>query len=571
MPGIKATVNAVQCSWDAAEVAAGLLGLEGIAAPVSEAPGLPGREEYQRLGLASRLRPYQREMVLFLARRAMGVNADPMRSGKTPTTIAACIAVGAPKVMIVCPAVARLVWATEVSKWAGAEALLLCGRGADEARWFCAPCNGTGRINGERCQSCKARNGSSYGTRLVSGADAVAEAVEGARWLVVNYDLLVPQAAHNEAGRKLAVDHLPGWASLLERQSGHVVVADEAHMLRGRGDLKRAGDSRRERLVQAAKGASRFWALTGTPLVGRVADLWGLLDTVTDGLFGRPFFDFDVRYAEGHKGTYGWVAQGATNVEELKARLNVLMWKRTRAELNQFMPPKTRQIVTLDLPADGMPRKSPGDTSKGVAAALRRTAKIKAPAVIEAVTAEMAEGAKVLVFAYLKKNAEDLAKAIGAACDKAPLKSRNCAVWAVSGATPTDVRFRNAEAFRAHEGPAAFVATLDSIQVAISLKGAQSVHFADLHYEPAALLQAEDRPYEPGTRGVTVIYYVVGGSIDQHVVDLVLPKMETLENVARDAQAGEFAGAFRPAEEADLAEAIWARHTEAGEVEDYND
>lgn len=570
VPGVRLAPNGVECAWDAAPVVAALTGTECAPVPVDAVPPLLGLEAYQRLGLGQKLRPYQREMVLFLAKRAMAINADPMRSGKTPTTIAACVATGAPQVLVVCPSIARLVWATEIAKWTGDSALLLCGRGADEARWFCTNCHGTGKRDGIRCIACKAKNGSSYGTRLASGPEAVAAAVKQARWLIVNYDLLVPQAAHDDAGKKLKIEHLPGWAELLAGLSGHTVVADEAHMLRGRGNLKRQGDSRRERLVQAAVGAERFWALTGTPLVGKVADLWGLLDTVTDGLFGRPFFNFDVRYADGQKGPYGWLAEGATNVEELKSRLSVLMWKRTRAELNQFMPPKVRQVVTLELPAEGMPRKAPGDPSKGVAAALRRTAKLKVPAVVEAVTAEMAEGAKVIVFAYLKRNADDLAKAIGAACEKAPLKSRRCAVWSVSGETPTDVRFRNAEAFRAHEGAAVFVATLDSIQVAISLKGAQSVHFADLHYEPAALLQAEDRPYEPGTKGVTVLYYVVAGSIDQHVVDLVLPKMEVLEAVGRDAQAGEFAGAFKSADEGDLAEAIWARHTDAGEVGGFN-
>lgn len=567
IPGVVARGDGVACAWDAAPVAAALLGLPAPAVPMDATPLLPGLGEYQRLGLAAKLRPYQREMVLFLARRAMALNADPMRSGKTPTTIAAAVAVGAPQVVIVCPAIARLVWATEIAKWATGEALLLCGRGADEARWFCRPCMGKGRAaDGSRCPACKAKNGSSYGTRVVTGAADVEAAVRSARWIIVNYDLLVPQSAHDAAGKRLKAEHLPGWADLLASLSGHVVIADEAHLLRGRGDLKRRGDSRRERLVQASRGAARFWALTGTPLVGRVADLWGLLDAMTDGLYGRPFFAFDVRYADGHKGQYGWVADGNTNTDELKQRLDVLMLKRTRAQLNQFMPPKVRQVVTLDLPAEGLPKRAPGDSAKGVAAALRRTAKVKAPAVVENVIAEMAEGGKVLVFAYLKRNADDLAAAIGDACGKPPLKARKTAVWSVSGDTPTDVRFRNAEAFREHDGPAAFVATLDSVQVALSLKGAQSVHFADLHYEPAALLQAEDRPYEPGTRGVTVLYYVVSGSIDQHVVDLVLPKMGTLENVGRDAQAGEFSGAFA-VDEGDLAEAIWARHTDAGDVQ----
>jgi SNF2 family DNA or RNA helicase len=71
------------------------------------------------------------------------------------------------------------------------------------------------------------------------------------------------------------------------------------------------------------------------------------------------------------------------------------------------------------------------------------------------------------------------------------------------------------------------------------LRGAQSVHFVDLHWNPAALFQAEDRPYEPGCTGLTILYYIVRQSVDEHVEHVVLPKIRDMDKVTNEEQARE--------------------------------
>lgn len=481
-------------------------------------------------------------------------------SGKTPTTLAAASLVGSKKTLIVCPSIAKLVWATEIAKWMQLPSTLLYGRGGDEARTFCVACNGTGRTGGSHCEACKAGNGQSYGA-IISRDSAIADAVAAARFVVCNYDLLIPQVEKDAAGVRSERGDLPGWADVLVRQQFDLIIADEAHILRGRSKRDRAGESRRDRLLAVSKGVPRFWALSGTPIYGRVADLWALLDVVTDGLYGRPFFRYDVRYCNGQKGQYGWENDGATNVEELKARLDTFMLKRDRKEILPHLPPKIRQVVRIDAGKAEFKKPRGKKGAGGLHGALRVTAKLKEPKVAEAVLDECAEGAKVVVFAYLRENAEALAKAIAKGCeDDVRVRARNPRVWCVSGDTPVDARFKQAQTFREWTGCGIFVATIDSVPVAISLKGAQSVHFADLTFDPASLLQAEDRPYEVGTSGLTIVYYVVDKTVDEHVVGLVLPKMETLENVVRESTAGDFRAAFGG--EADpevLAEEVWKR------------
>lgn len=563
VPGAVWSKGQLTFSWESLPAVQAVFGLPPEQVPaldVSAVSGyLRGLDEYQRC-FGSKLRGYQKEMVKFLLMRSYAINADPMRSGKTPTTLAAASIIGSKKTLIVCPSIAKLVWATELVKWLKQPSLILEGRAADEAREFCVPCNGTGRDSaGKHCPNCRAKNGQSYGAQLYHTREEVLEALGRSRFVIVNYDILTPQMQRSAAGVRSERVDLPGWHLTLSNCGFDLCIPDEAHILRGRSKGDRIGQSRRDKLVSIAQFIPRLWALTGTPIYGRVADLWAMLDVVTGGLYGRPGYDFDKRYANGHKGEFGWKNDGMTNPEELRDRLAYYMLKRDRREILPELPPKTRQIIRID--AGKSDFKMPKRSSGGIHGALRVTANIKEEAVVEAVTNECAEGAKCVIFTYLRDNAEALSLAMKKAHEKDPrLKLRNFRIWTVTGDTSVEARFKQAQAFREWEGAGVFVATIESVPVAISLKGAQSVHFADLTYDPASLLQAEDRPYEVGTTGLAIVYYVVEKTIDEHVVELVLPKMEMLESVLQETAASDFSAAFgSKLTPEQMAEEIWQR------------
>lgn len=63
------------------------------------------------------LRPYQLEGAAWLADRKAGILADEMGLGKTPQAIAAADDIGAWRVLVVCPAVARANWISEFKKF----------------------------------------------------------------------------------------------------------------------------------------------------------------------------------------------------------------------------------------------------------------------------------------------------------------------------------------------------------------------------------------------------------------------------------------------------------------------
>ncbi len=839
-------------------------------------------------------------------------------SGKTPTTLAAASILGIQKVLIVCPSIAKLVWATELVKWMQQPSLILYGRSCDEARTFCVTCNGTGRDSkGKHCLVCKRSNGQSYGAHIHQTPEAIATAMHDARFIIANFDILTPQMQRDAAGKRSEREDLPGWYKLLDAAGFKLLIIDEAHILRGRSKGNRIGESRRDKLLHISKSIERVWGLTGTPIYGRVADLWALLDVITNGLYGRPGWDFDKRYClpagervwmgdlshqnieklkvgdevwgwtasaasapgkradgkhrrlqraqvlevfqreaevveaklasgrtvrstrdhlwasptsktvpyrklsagrtqdrkyrrglpmrpsylarvldaeypvgetsshdylrgyahgfcdgdgtvgfrwylrsrrnktcadlirrvsvrqdsmnvealvrlehalttlgvpyrksgdktfpsieaqgsqaleffyklrrgtdnywrgwlagiydaegwgstfaqhiavnpethsnirdaltrfgfkisynreavkilgrgksvkgaatqefvrfwllvqpaikrkmepmlnaalywehdpvvslrslgvqkvydiktttqnfivngygshncNGHKGEYGWINDGMTNPEELKSRLDTYLLKRDRKDILPELPPKSRQIIRIDAGKADFKKPKGGSGTGGIHSALRVTADIKEKYVVEGVSNEAAEGAKVVVFTYLRDNAAALYSAFEAAKKDDPrLKLRNLQVWCVTGDTNVEARFKQAQAFREWTGAGIFIATIESVPVAISLKGAQSVHFADITFDPASLLQAEDRPYEVGTNGLAIVYYVVEKTIDEHVIELVLPKMEMLESVMAESAATDFTGAFRhKLSPEEMAEEIWAR------------
>lgn len=383
-------------------------------------------------------------------------------------------------------------------------------------------------------------------------------AIDASRYVIVNYDLLVAQKAADAAGRAYYRDDLLGWGPMLAHHHFDLAIADESHLLRGwSSDQKKKGTTRREKFIQVTENIERVWALTGTPIYGYVRDLWGQLDAISKGAFSGPDsrlpFNFATRYCDGHKGEYGWVWDGRTLFAdtELPERLKFVKIQRPRSEILSNLPPKIRQTIRIDdtRASKKIPRFSKDTDNTGkITRLLKSTFEVKVDAVVENVLGEMAQGARVVVFTLLRESAERLAKAIEKECAKRENRLRmsqvDAKIWCAHGDTTAQARFEMARSFREHVGAGAFVTTIDAVQVAVSLKGATSVHFAELHWQPSAMLQAEDRPYEVGTSGLTIVYYIVRGSVDEHVEQVVLPKVETLSRVVAERGALEIKDAF---------------------------
>src|SRR5262249_32764154 len=142
----------------------------------------------------------------------------------------------------------------------------------------------------------------------IIGVDALPDDDFG-DWVVVNYDLLSKHVEKLEA--------MP-WTAL---------VFDEAHYLKNHRS-QRSQVARRS--VAAAPNAA-LHALTGPPLTNRPRDLFPLLQLVGHPM-GRSFLSFAKRYCDATHNGFGWVTDGASNLEELRVQLHGVVLRRPKDE-----------------------------------------------------------------------------------------------------------------------------------------------------------------------------------------------------------------------------------------------
>lgn len=106
------------------------------------------------------LKPYQVEGAQWLASKTHALLADDMGLGKTAQAISACDLAGAQRIVVLCPAVAKVNWAREVALWSpGSKVCILDGKGprdlpADEARFVICNYDILGHDHVQRAFNC---------------------------------------------------------------------------------------------------------------------------------------------------------------------------------------------------------------------------------------------------------------------------------------------------------------------------------------------------------------------------------------------------------------------------------
>jgi SNF2 family DNA or RNA helicase len=445
------------------------------------------RELAQQKGLTD----LQQDGAAFLAERDYAVLMDPTGAGKTAQALIAAEArlslgvapLNAPAVLVICPALAKWHWEREVKRWTGHSVTVL--------------------------------------ESLRPDPDQLA----GHRYVIVNYDILASARRRDAAGVVYTRADLPGWGALLHKTRFVIVVCDECHGIRGR-------KSQRTKAVKfVTQLAVVVWMMSATPMPNYLRDLWAQLDLMSIGLHGG-YWDWVRAYCGATQGAYGWIDTGTDyeRIEELRMRLGYYMLGRSKPQIQASWPEKRREIYPIDVKLTAPTVQEADDALErqtAVDKALRATARAKRPAVIEQAVEALDSGQKVVVFTYLREQAEWIAKGIDKALQK---EKRPRPVYCANGKQTPQQRDTLAKAFREAEGPTAFVATIDSVGVAISLVGAELVLFADLLYEPWKLLQAEGRThrFDSGVK-VLIRYLVARGTIDEALEASIVSKLRTIE------------------------------------------
>lgn len=247
-------------------------------------------------------RPYQIDAVRwFLARPdRRGIFAHATSAGKCLTSIDCGTALGATRILIAAPAIARPVWVKEFAKWTNLEAHpIIYGRS---------------RTSG-----------------LSKAKAAARDAAYAANIQVVSYKLLKD----------------------IDATARDLLIVDEAHALRD----PLSAQSRIMRAFVHANPKMPVIALTATPVPTEVKQLWSPLHILWPNQWGKPqangavSWDFMSRYCERFENEYGVQYRGAKSDAALAAlatRLAPHVHRVTDHDVAQYLPPLHAQPLYID-------------------------------------------------------------------------------------------------------------------------------------------------------------------------------------------------------------------------------
>jgi SNF2 family DNA or RNA helicase len=333
---------------------------------------------------------------------------------------------------------------------------------------------------------------------------------DSTRFVVVHYDIL-----------HAWVDYL------LDVWGASTCILDELHEVVGDKAI------RTKAVTKLAHGCDVRIGLTGTPMANRPKSLYRTVDILSPGRFGASFFPHGIRYCNGHqvqvtmdKVVYDW--SGSSHEKELNRRLRYFMLRRTKAEVQQNLPPMIREIIDIKIPAKSCLNVDLSVLKRSSVArqALALSADAKLPFVVEAIKQHVRAGSKIVAFSHRKLVAEHIADAIRAAGLPASV---------VNGDVEKKKRdVRIAEA-KNHEGGYVLACTLDTCSTSIDLSFANVAVYSELTYEPFVLVQSGGRLHRHGqTRTVLCQFFIGRGSIDDLIAQAVISKLDTFEAVIGD-------------------------------------
>jgi len=161
---------------------------------------------------------------------------------------------------------------------------------------------------------------------------------------------------------------------------------------------------------------------------------------------------------------------------------------------------------------------------------------------------------KSIAFAFNPATAKKLHKSIQSILNKRAngpmVRQQNAKIWLVTSDDSVDARHEMAADYREHQGAACYISTIGATQVGIDLAGATVEHWIDVAHTVDQMHQSEDRPNAVNrTTGLHIIYYQIADSVDCHLLDLLLPKLETVSTVAGSDVASDMSRALQPGDE----------------------
>lgn len=310
-------------------------------------------------------RPYQIEAADWLAVRKYALLALDTRLGKSRVSLMAANRVGAQRILIVAPAIARLSWEIEIERWAPP--------------------------------------GVPFHIVAAGEAPNPAMLAQDNIIVVISYSTL----SYDKHGWRTALTAAERW---------DILVLDEVQYIKHRGAKRtRVVYSKSPEMPGLITNTARAWLLTATPTPNHAGEMFAHYRSLWPGAIthrdGRPLDkdQFEERYCRVANTPFGRRILGSQRQAELRELLAPHVFRRRKRDVIAALPPVQHNIVLLDnvpdLDVDEFPLSAAeivGMGSTGTAAELRhQLGRAKAPAVVEWVDEQLSCGvAKIVVFAW---------------------------------------------------------------------------------------------------------------------------------------------------------------------------
>ena len=128
---------------------------------------------------------------------------------------------------------------------------------------------------------------------------------------------------------------------------------------------------------------------------------------------------------------------------------------------------------------------------------------------------------KVIIFAHHLAVLDGIEEGLASHRGNKVKKGARLKWMRIDGATPHSERTLNARTFQTDPRCRVALIVMTSGGIGITLTAAAHVFFAELHWTPGVLAQAEDRAHRIGqTRPVTIVRYVTERTIETRILEL---------------------------------------------------
>lgn len=410
-----------------------------------------------------------------MASRKVSLNADEMGLGKTIQAIGMANKLKARKILILCPAIAKINWMRELRVW------------------YYRP-DATIHIVNKRNEK-------------IPPADII----------IVNYDLIISKDIQCQLNaRRFALG-----------------VVDEAHYLKNL-DAQRTKAVLAPLKSPAKRGVIQNCVyktfLTGTPILNRPVELFPLLFTCAKHVI-EPFDSYEryvLQWCGGYYTDFGLEDRGASNLDDLNSRLkSTIMIRRKEKQVESQLPPRRIKILEIE-PDPGVKVDDPKSLEEGEELSLgeystlrRQTALAKEKQIIKYVQEKLTERDKIVVFAYHRELVEILIE---------KFKGDNYYYRRfVYGGMSNQRKQEAMDTFQNDPRCKIFIANIQSVGVAISLTAANYALFAESSWVPGEISQCIKRLHRHGQKEHTFFeFMVIKDSIEKQMLQSALTKAEII-------------------------------------------